>query len=171
MICWPRVLACDADDVADRRVGVEAEQQVRRREMEERQRVALDDLPEVDDPAQVGAGRRRLDGHDVVDRLRRGDQVAHRADPADAGHEGRHLVDGTALGDPLEAPELGHVEVRVDDLAAVVELDGDPRVAFDPGDGIDDDGRAHGASGPPQRPNRAPATAGVRPDSRSSSRV
>jgi hypothetical protein len=39
------VVLDDADQVSPRRIGVEAEQQVRRREMEEAQRVRLDDLP------------------------------------------------------------------------------------------------------------------------------
>ena len=46
-----------------------------------------------------------------------------------------------ALDHPLEAAELGDVEVGVDDLTIVVELDRDLGVALDPGDGIDDDVR------------------------------
>ncbi len=141
--CQLRVLAGDADDVADRRVRVEPEQQVGRREVEEGQGVALDDLAQVDDPPQVRAGGRGLDGHDVVHGLGRGDEVADRADAADAGHDRGHLVDGTTLDDPLEAAELGDVEVGIDNLAPVVELDGDLGVALDPGDGIDGDRLAH----------------------------
>jgi len=72
--------------------------------------VRLDDLAKIDDPPQVLSGRRRLDGQDVVDGLGRRDQVTDGADPADPGHEGGHLVNGPALGDALEAPELGDVE-------------------------------------------------------------
>jgi len=43
--------------------------------------------------------------------------VADGADAADASHDGRHLVDRTSLRDPLEAAELGDVEMSIDDLA------------------------------------------------------
>ncbi len=132
-----------------------------------REGVRLHDLAEVDHPPQVLTRGGRLDGEDVVDGLGRCDQVADGADAADAGHDGRHLVDGASLRDALEATELGHVEVRVDHLATIVELDGDFGVAFDPGDGIDDDFAGH--VGSRQRPNRAPVTSGTRPASRSSS--
>ena len=62
-------------------------------------------------------GGRRLDREDLVARLRRGDEVADRADAADARHDRGHLVDRAALDDALEAPELGDVELRVDHLA------------------------------------------------------
>ena len=111
-------------------IGVEAEQQVGRREVEEAERVRLDDLGEVHHPAQVGPGRRRLDREDLVARLGRGDQVADRADAADAGHDRGHLVDRATLDDPLEATELGDVELRVGHLAGVVEVDRDLGVAL-----------------------------------------
>ena len=59
----------DADDVALRGIGVEAEQEVGRGEVEEAERVGLDDLGQVHQPAQVGPGRRRLDREDLVARL------------------------------------------------------------------------------------------------------
>ena len=42
-----RVVLDHADDVAPGRIGIEAEQQIRRREMEEAQRVRLGDLAAV----------------------------------------------------------------------------------------------------------------------------
>ncbi len=92
--------------------------------------------------------------------------MADGTDAADARHDRRHLVDRTTLGDPLEAPELGHVELGVDHLARVVEVNGDLGVAFDPGDRVDDDRLCHGW---PQRPKRAWSVSGVRPSSRSMS--
>ena len=99
------------------RLGVEAEQQIGRGQVEEAEGVGLHHLGQVQDPAQVGAGRGRLDGQDLVAGLGRGDQVADRADAADAGHDRRQLVHGPALADALEAAELGDVEVGVGDLA------------------------------------------------------
>ena len=126
------------------RLGVEAEQQIRRGQVEEAEGVGLHDLGQVQDPAQVGPGRGRLGGQDLVAGLGRGDQVADRADAADAGHDRRQLVHRPALADALEAAELGDVEVGVGDLAVVVELDGDLGVALDPGHGVDDDLAGHG---------------------------
>jgi hypothetical protein len=120
-------------------VGVEAEQQVGRREVEEAEGVRLHDLRQIDHPAQLDRHRGDRHGHDLVTRLGRGDQVAHRADAADAGHERRHLVHRAPLADPLEAAELCHGEVGVGDVSAFVEVQGDPGVTFDPGDRIDHD--------------------------------
>ena len=120
------------EDVAAGRIGVHPEQQVRRRQVEEAERVRLDQLGQVDDATQVGGRLRDLDRHDRVARLGRGDQVADRADPADPGHQARHLVERPALAQLLEAPELGDVELRVLDHASVVELDRDLRVPLDP---------------------------------------
>ncbi len=118
-----RVGLGDAEDVALGGIGVEAEQQVGRGQVEEAEGVGLDDLGQVHQPAQVGPGRRRLDREDLVARLGRGDQVADRADPADPGHDRRQLVHRPALADALEAAELGDVELGVGDLAGVVEVD------------------------------------------------
>ena len=55
--------------------------------------------------------------------LGRGQQVADRADAADAGAEAGHLAERPALAEPLEAAELGDVEARVGHLPGVVEVD------------------------------------------------
>ena len=49
-------------------------------------------------------------------------------------------MERAAFAELLEAAELGDVEVRVLDLALLVQVDRDLGVAFDAGDGIDDDG-------------------------------
>ena len=75
-----------AEDVALRRVAVPAEQQVGGAEVEEAQGVRLDDLAEVHQAAQLLGGRAEcVDRQDAVAGLGRGDQVADRADAADAG--------------------------------------------------------------------------------------
>ena len=125
-----RMVLDDADDVAPRRIGIEAEQQVGRREMEEAQRMRLDDLAAMHDLAQLRRGRRNAHAHDRVAGLGRGEQVADRADAADARGDRRHLVERPALAELLEAAQLRDVERRVGDLAVVVEMDRD--LARDP---------------------------------------
>src|ERR1051326_4773523 len=49
--------------------------------------VRLDHLRQVDQPPQLHGDFRDADGHDRVAGLRGGDQVAHRADAADARHQ------------------------------------------------------------------------------------
>ena len=114
-----------ADEVARRRVAVHAEQQVRRRQVEEAERVRLHDLREVQDAAQVGRGLRDPHRENRVARLRRRDQVADRADAAGARHQRRHLVERPALAQLLEAAELRDVELRVRHAPLVVQLDRD----------------------------------------------
>ena len=71
MICWPNLRSAmpvarhlgmlfdQAEDVAVGRVGIEAQQQVGRRQMEEAERVRLHELRAVDQFAQLAPGRRR----------------------------------------------------------------------------------------------------------------
>ena len=68
--------------------------------------------------------------------------MADGADAADAGHERRHLVEGTALAELLEAAELGDVEAGVFDSSLIVEMEGDLGMALDTGYGVDQDGFA-----------------------------
>ena len=69
--------------------AVPAEQQVGRAQVEEAQRVRLDDLAEVHQPAQLLGRRRDAHGQDCVAGLGRGQQVADRADAADARGDAR----------------------------------------------------------------------------------
>lgn len=138
-----RVRTQHAEQVASTGLGVEAEQQIRRGQVEEAEDVGLGDLGQVHDAAQVDGGRGRLGGQDLVAGLGRGDQVADRADAADPGHDRRQFVHRPALADALEAAELGDVEVSVGDLAVVAELDGDLGVPLDPSHGLDDNFAGH----------------------------
>src|SRR5208283_4073330 len=139
-----RVGADQAEDVALRRRGVPAEDEVGRGEVEEAQGVALDDLAQVHQAAQlVGRGRDR-DRHDRVPRLRRRQHVADRADAADARGYPRHLAVGPALAEPLEAAELHDVELGVGDVAGPVQEDADLGVPLDARYRVDDDAFGHG---------------------------
>src|ERR1035437_2997319 len=133
-----RILFDQTEDVAVRRVAVEAQQQVRRGEMEKAQRVALHELRAVDQLAQFYRRGRRGHGHDRVARFGRRQQMAHRADAADARRDRRHLVIGPAFGEFFETAHLGHMKVRVGDMARIIQVDIDLGVPFDARDGVDD---------------------------------
>ncbi len=133
----------DAEDVARRGVGLHAQQQIRRGEMEEAQGVRLDHLGHIQQAAQLRGGMRNADRHDGFAGLGGGQQVRDRADAADARREAGHLVKRAAFTELLKAAHLGDVKVRVLDLALGVELDGDLAVAFEAGYGIDGDGLGH----------------------------
>ena len=103
----------DAEDIALGLGRVPAEQKVRRAQMEEAQRVALHDLAEVHQPAQLVGGGRDVDGHDGVAGLGRGEQMADGADAADARRDAGHFAEGPAFAEFLEAAELDDVELGV----------------------------------------------------------
>ncbi len=58
------------------------------------------------------------------------DQMAHRADPANARHQRRHLIEGPVLAELLESAQLGDVQARVSNLAVVTQLYGHLGVTF-----------------------------------------
>ena len=125
---------------ASRPVAVEAEEQIGRREVEEVQRVRLQDLPVVHQPAHLLGRRRELRrADDEVERLGGGEVVAHRADAAQALHHHRHLPVRAALDEVLEAAELDDVEPHLVHRSFVVEQDRDLAVALDARDRIDRD--------------------------------
>src|SRR5271165_3701227 len=65
--------------------------------------------------------------------------MADGTDPANAGGDARHLVVGSAFGEFLEPAHLSHVELGACDFPTVIEMNGDLRVSFDTGHGIDGD--------------------------------
>ena len=65
--------------------------------------------------------------------------MADRTDAAETLDDDGNLPIHASLDEPLETPELHDMEARLFDLAGLVEPDGDLAVAFDAGDGIDDD--------------------------------
>lgn len=58
-------------------------------------------------------------------------------DATDPGGYPRHLLHWAALAELLKAPELRHLKVSIDHIAAVIKEDLYPAVAFKPGYGID----------------------------------
>ena len=126
-----------AQHVARGGIGIEAQQQVGRGEMEEAERVRLDELAAVQQLAQQDRGFRNLHRHDRVAGLHRRQQMAHRANAADARGDPRHLVERPAFAELLEAAHLRHVKLRAGDAALVVEIDGDLGVSLDAGHDVD----------------------------------
>ena len=129
-----------ADDVADRGIGVEPEQQVRRYEVEEVQRVRLEHLAVVHQAAHLFRRRRqRVHAGDAVHRLGRREMVADRADPAEALDQHRHLPVRPALDEAFEPAEFHDVQASLLHLPLFIQKDRDLAVSFDAGDGLDDD--------------------------------
>jgi hypothetical protein len=124
--------AADADDVAARDVGVEAEQQVGRAQVEEVQRVRLQDLPVVHQAADLlGRGRELRRAHHLVERLAGREVVADRADAAQPLHHHRHFPVRPTLDELLERAELDDVQARLLDVVVLVHQQRDLAVALD----------------------------------------
>ena len=135
-----RVRGGDADDIALGDVAVESEQQVRRAQVEEVQRMRLQHLAIVHQAAEFLGGRRQLFGaDDDVERLRGGQVVRYRADAAQALDHDRHFPVWATLDEFLEAAELDDVQAHLMHLVLLVEQDGDLAVALDARHGIDRD--------------------------------
>jgi len=65
--------------------------------------------------------------------------VADVADAAQALHHHRHFPEGPALDEFLEAAEFHDVELRIGDVARVIQKDADLGVALDAGHRINND--------------------------------
>ena len=88
--------------------------------MEKTQRVALDELAKVHQPAQLVRGGRNIDRHQRVAGLGGGERVAHRADAADALRDPGHFGVGPAFAEFFKAAKLDDVKLRVGDISGVV---------------------------------------------------
>ena len=76
---------------------------------------------------------------DVIDRIRslcRRHVVRLGAYAADAVGQQRHLFDGTPDNEPFESAQFGDLEIRVGDVAVIVQKDLDLAVTFKAGDGV-----------------------------------
>src|SRR5271165_218039 len=81
------ILFRNSEDVALGWVRIHAEQQIRRGKMKEAEGVRLRDLGETEDAAQFVGRRRNSYCKQRVTRFGRSDQMADRADAADARHQ------------------------------------------------------------------------------------
>ena len=147
-------------DVARQWVAFHAQEQVGAAEVEEAERVALHQLSPVHEAAQFGRGGRNLHAQDGVAGFGRGEQVADRADAADARGDPRHFPEAAPFAEFLEAAKLGDMEAGIVHLAVVAEVDGDFGVPFDAGHGINGDGLRHGRCLLIERPAQGGGAAG-----------
>ena len=100
---------------------------------------------------QLAEQARRPGRRDVVDgvrRLGRRHVVRLRAHAADAVGEDRHLLHRPAHAEPLEAAQLRDLEVRVGDVATLVQEDLDLAVTLEAGDRVDGDALHGGRPAP-----------------------
>jgi len=107
--------------------------------MKKAEGVRLGNLGESEDAAQFVGGRRNSYGEQRVARLGGRDQMADRADAADARHQGRHLVKRAPFTQLLETAKLGDVKARFLDPAIFVQMERDFGMTFDARNRIDDD--------------------------------
>src|ERR1035438_2050123 len=128
-----------AEDVAPGGVAIHAEQQIRRRQIEEAEGVRLHDLRQVQNGPQAHGDFRNAHGENGVAGLGRGDQVADGANAADARHERGHLIERPALAELFEPAELRHVEIGLFHAALFVQVQRDLGMALDAGDRVDYD--------------------------------
>ncbi len=85
---------------------------------------------------------RDLDAQRILDRAHRGERVDARAHAADALDERPRVARVAALEDHLEAAPHRAGGDRVADDVVLVDVDLDPQVPLDAGDGVDDDALA-----------------------------
>jgi hypothetical protein len=125
----------------------------------------LDRLRQVGYAPQLRGGIGDFDGHDGFAGLCRGQQVAYRANAANARHQGRHLIKRTALVKLLETAYLGYGEEGLLDIALVIGLQRYLAMTFKACHRINHNGLRHSFSYAPKRVRLA--MSGVRPASKS----
>ena len=130
----------DANDIAFGHLGVETEQEIGRGQMEKMQRVRLQYLAVVHQPAQfLRGGGELVRADDLIERLGRGKMVRYRADAAQPLHHHRHFPIRPALDELLETTEFHDVQARLLDVILFIQQQGDLAVAFNARDRVDGD--------------------------------
>ena len=105
--------------------------------MKKTQSVRLNDLRHSKNPAELIRGRRNLDCEQRIAGFGGSNQMADRADPADAGHQRRHFSKRAPFAELLETAELGDMEASIFHVPVLIEVQRDFRVALDAGHWID----------------------------------
>src|ERR1035438_4676640 len=99
--------------------------------MEDAESMRLQDLRQVHNSAQPCCIGWNIYTQNRVARLAGCNQVADRANPADARHERWHFVERPVLAELFEAAQLRDVQACIRHLAVVTQLDGHLGVALD----------------------------------------
>ena len=167
-----------AHDVSFGRIGVHAQQQIRRGQIEETEGMGLDECAAVEQSPEYQGGFRGMNAEDGIAGLTGGQRMTDRTDAADPFGDGRHLVVGPAFAQFLKPPELGDMKFGVTDAAVIVKGDGDHAMPFNAGDRFYGNRIAHCDTskqmnniGNHHAPNRVlPLISGIRPASSSDRR-
>ncbi len=114
-----------SDDVPFGRIGVHAEEQIRRRQVKEAEGVRLDVFAAVEQSPEQDGGFGRMNTEDGITGLAGGERMTDRTDPADSFGYRRHLIVGPAFAEFFKTAELGHMKPGITDAAVIVEDDGD----------------------------------------------
>ena len=115
-----RVRLDDPHYIANSRIGVETQNQVGSRQVEEMHPVRLYVLTHVQQFAQQLGRSRQFHTSDAVARLRCGQMMAYRANTADALSDFRHLKVWATFAEFLQTAEFIHVEERLFHLALFI---------------------------------------------------
>src|SRR4029078_750326 len=92
--------------------------------------MGLNNLRHAEDASQLFCNRWDLDCKQSVAGFCRRDQMANRADTANAGHQRWHLRERATFTELFETTELRYMEASVFDMALLVEMNGDLGVAL-----------------------------------------
>jgi hypothetical protein len=129
----------DAEDVAVGRRRVRSDDEVGAGQDVEMGGVVGDVEGVVEELSEHPPGARRRDLVHRIGGLGGGHVVSLRADAADPVRESRHVLDGAAYAEGLEAAQLGDLEVGVLDVPGFVEDDLDAPMTLEARDRVDAD--------------------------------
>lgn len=131
-------VGCDQpEDIALLRVAVPAQQKIRAAEVKKGQGMRLGDLSQVHQPAQFLGSWRNGYRENLVAGVGGCEQMAHRADAADACCDGGHFCEGSALTEFFKTAVFRDVEAGSLDLASFIQMNRNLGVPLDSGHGID----------------------------------
>ena len=140
LFCDIGIVSQYADDISMTHLVVVAEQQVGRRQMKKMQRMGLQHLPAMHEPANLLGGRRQLVHTDqLVCSLRSREMVAHRTDTTETLYHNRKLPVGTSLDEFFETAEFHDVETRLVHAVLLIHQQGHLAVTLDACHRIDRD--------------------------------
>src|SRR6516225_1263152 len=98
--------------------------------MEETQRMTLNELAQVHQPAQLFRSRRNVDGHDGITGFCGGQEMAYRADSADPGSDAGHFGKRATFAKLFKPAEFHHMKLGIGNLPRVIEEDADLGVSL-----------------------------------------
>ena len=119
--------------------------------MEKAQCMRLHELREVHNATELGRGWRNLHGQQSVAGFGRRHEMTHGTDAADPSRDRWHLREWSTFTELFESTKLSDVKTSVLNLARIVQMDSDLRMAFNASDRIYDDFFSHGLGSKPRK--------------------